>query len=210
MKSIPIVFLIACNCVLPASAMAQHVHGVIELGIVVEGSEVAVSLNAPMSDVVGFEHEPKSDEQVAKINEAASLLADADAMFGLPQSADCEASDISLDGPGFVLERLEEDDHDAAEHSHDPHDTEHSHDHDSAHDHDDEHSHDHDDHEEHSEISANYTWACGDASNLDALELLFTKQFANVETIEVQVLTAAGAQVMKKEGRVASIPLSSP
>ena len=41
---------------------AQHVHGVVQLGVVVEGDVVAVSLEAPLSDVVGFEHAPNNDE----------------------------------------------------------------------------------------------------------------------------------------------------
>ena len=194
MKMTPLLLLMLLCGFAPGTAVAQHVHGVIELGVVVEEGTVAVSLNAPMSDVVGFEHEPDTEEQVEKIQQAALLLADADAMFGMPESANCEIADTSIDAPVYVKQHLEEQGSAETEHSHDPHDAHHSHD-------------DHDD-EEHSEIVANYEWVCGDTSKLDALALRFTDGFASVETIEVQVLTPAGAQVIKEEGRVASIPLS--
>ncbi len=196
MKPTAFFLLIVIICFSPQAVMAQHVHGVIQVGVVVDGSTAAVSLNAPMSDVVGFEHEPKGEEQVSKIRKAATMLADPDAMFGLPDSAKCKVSGSSIDGPAYVKQHVEEEGADAAGHGHEHHDDHHSHGHDSE-------------HEEHTEINANYEWACGDASKLDVLELRFTEGFANVETIEIQLLTDAGAQVMTREGRVASIPLSS-
>ena len=233
----------AAICVLaPAGVHAQHVHGVIELGVVVEGGTVALSLNAPLSDVVGFEHAPENDEQLELIRQAAALLSNPDAMFGLPDSASCTSSDTSIDGPAYVLEHLAEDaagavlsDHDeheeSAGHDHDEHEESAAHDHDdehdesAAHDHHDEHEesadhdhdgheesadHEHDDAEQHSEVNANYEWECGNASDFDSLALRFTESFAGVETIEIQILTAAGAQVLTLEGRATSVSLSRP
>ena len=185
--------------VAPASAVAQHVHGVIELGVVVEGDTVAVSLSAPLSDVVGFEHEPKNDDQEDMIQQAASVLSDPESMFGLTGSVNCEVSNTTIDGPDYVLQHLTQVAEAPASHA------DHHHDH---HDHDE---HDGESaHEEHAEVVAAYEWKCGDAAALDALDLRFTERFANVETINVQILTAAGAQVLTVEGPVASISLSSP
>lgn len=227
MKSAQYFLLVALGSFVSSTALAQHVHGLVQLGVVVEDGTVAVSLDAPMSDVAGFEHAPKDEDQATRIEEVASMLADADAMFGLPESAACEVSATSIEGPAFVTQHLAQEDAGEAGHDHDHHESDHGHDsdhdhhdhHDETHDHDEEHDHhgesdDHDhhehhDHDEHSEINANYEWVCGDVSKLDVLELRFTQGFASVETIEIQLLTAAGAQVMKKEGRVASIPLSA-
>ncbi|MCY3940581.1 MAG: DUF2796 domain-containing protein [Gammaproteobacteria bacterium] len=242
----------------PAGALGQHIHGVIELGVVVEGSTVAVSLDAPLSDVVGFEHAPESDEQLERIRQAATMLSNPDAMFGLADSAECAISDTSIDGPAYVLEHLGDDDagaelsdhdhHDEHEESaahdhHDEHEESAAHDHDdehdepAAHDHHDEHEesadhdhhdeheesadhdhdgheesadHEHDDAEQHSEVNANYQWECRSASDLDSLALRFTESFAGVETIEIQILTSAGAQVLTVEGRAKSVSLSRP
>ena len=203
-------------CVLaPANLPAQHVHGVVELGVVVEDSTVAVSLNAPLSDVVGFEHVPESDEQLELIRQAAAMLSNPDAMFGLADSANCTISDTSIDGPAYVIQHLADHDGGVAESDHDHHDTHDSHgtdhEHEESADHD-EHGesvdHDHDDSEQHAEINANYEWVCGNASDLDSLALRFTESFVDVETIEIQILTSAGAQVITAEGRASSVSLS--
>ncbi|MDE0455361.1 MAG: DUF2796 domain-containing protein [Gammaproteobacteria bacterium] len=211
----PLLYAIAISCLTSATAPAQHVHGVIELGVVVEGGTVAVSLSAPLSDVVGFEHAPESDEQLELIRQAAAILANADAMFGLAGSANCTISDTSIDGPAYVIQHLEDADAGAAGSDDDHHDTHDSHGSESDDDeHADEHeesaAHDHDDSEQHAEVNANYEWVCGNASNLDTLMLRFTEAFAGVETIEIQVLTSAGAHVITAEGRASSVSLSPP
>ena len=149
-------------------------------------------------------------------------------MFGLPESASCELAGQSIDGPGYVTTSVADVSTDEAapdnEHSHDDHDDAHDNDHGSDHDddhdghHDNDHGHDepqhsqdeHSDHGDHSEINVTYEWICGDQSQLNDMELLFTEHFASVETIEIQILSANGAQVMTREGRAASIPLLSP
>ena len=196
------VLLLLCALVIggqiPAGAPAQHVHGVIELGVVVEGDTVAVSLRAPLDDVVGFEHAPESDEQRERIRQAAAMLSNADAMFGLAGSASCSISDTSVDGPAYVTEHLAGGEAGSAG-SHDGHH------HDAGHD-----DSDHHDSEEHSEINAGYEWECGNVSALDALALRFTESFVGVETIEIQILTSAGARVITADGRTASVSLTPP
>jgi len=205
----PLPYAMAICALAPASVPAQHVHGVVELGVVVEGGTVAVSLNAPLSDVVGFEHAPESDEQLETIREAAAMLSNADAMFGLADSADCRISDTSVEGPGYVVQHLAEGHADSAESDDHHHDTHHSQGIESAHD---EHAESavHDDHdsEQHEEINASYEWVCGNVSDLESLDLRFTESFASVETIEIQILTSAGAHVTTAEGRAASVSLS--
>jgi len=205
----PLAYAMAICGLAPASVPAQHVHGVVELGVVVEGGRVAVSLSAPLSDVVGFEHASESDEQLETIREAAAMLSNADAMFGLADSADCRISDTSVEGPGYVVQHLAEDHADSAEsddHHHDTHDSQGI---ESAHD---EHAESavHDDHdsEQHEEINASYEWVCGNVSDLESLDLRFTESFASVETIEIQILTSVGAHVTTAEGRAASVSLS--
>lgn len=179
----PLAYALAICVLAPAGVPAQHVHGVVELGVVVEGGTVAVSLIAPLSDVVGFEHAPESDEQLEIIREAAAMLSNADAMFGLADSADCRISDTSVEGPGYVVQHLAEDHADSA--VHDDHDS-----------------------EQHEEINASYEWVCGNVSDLESLDLRFTESFASVETIEIQILTSAGAHVTTAEGRASSVSLS--
>ena len=208
--------LIAGHCtvyvllgLVPVNLLAQHVHGVIELGVVVDDATVAVSLRAPLSDVIGFEHAPKSDAQREVLEQAAAMLSRADEMFGPTASAGCEVSNSSVEGPEFIEKHVtthqaaanDHDDH----HGHDDHDEHDNHDdHDSG-SHEDEH-HGHDD--EHSEISANYEWTCSEADNLRALDLRFIEGFANVENIEIQIITSAGARVLDAGADTKTIPLA--
>ncbi len=197
---------------LAATSMpAQHVHGVIKLGVVVEGGTVALSLNAPLSDVVGFEHAPESDEQLERIRQAAAVLGNANAMFGLADSAKCEISAMSIEGPAYVTQHLADDEAGPAEsHGHD-HDSHGSHDSHAAHDdHADHGGHDHAESEQHAEVNASYEWACGNVSAVEDLGLRFAESFAGVETIEIQVLTADGAYVLTADGQTSSVPLSPP
>ena len=189
----PILYAVVIGGLAPAMASAQHVHGVIELGVVVEGGEVAVSLSAPMHDVVGFEHAPEGDDQIQKVRQAAEVLSSSDEMFGLPVAANCEASHTSIEGPGFVMDYI-----DSAHAGHEEHDDHH----------DDHHSEEVDhDGEVHSEVNATYEWTCGDASNLDALDLRFMDSFSGVEKIDVQVLTPDGATVITVEGEARQVSL---
>ena len=214
----------------PSGGPAQHVHGLIKLGIVLEGGALAVSLNAPLSDVVGFEHAPESDEQRARIREAAATLSNAQSMFGLAESAACTVSNLSVDGPAYVTRHLAKA-HAHTEHEHhDPHESQageseppghgeaeehsehHEHGEHSEHSEHNEHSEhsEHSDSGQHAEIDATYEWACANASKLDAVALHFTDSFVGVETIEIQILTASGAYVVTAQGRAASVSLSPP
>ncbi|MEM7501868.1 MAG: DUF2796 domain-containing protein [Pseudomonadota bacterium] len=254
-------FLLSLVAVQPA--LSQHVHGVIDLGIVVEDGAIAISLRAPLSDVVGFEHAAENDEQAARLDAAARLLSDADAMFSLPGQAACTLEELTLDGPSYLLALREshgdhddhsaggaaehdEHDHDSehdhedeSEHDHDGHDDHDDHDHDSDHGHDDEavaanddhdhhddehghddhdghadadHDHDHDEHGdhdgEHAEIDARYVWACGESSELNSIGTPFVKEFASVETINIQIVTPAAARVVEADQTLQSIELS--
>ena len=176
----------------PAPLWAQHVHGVIDLGVVIEGDTLAVSIDAPLSDVVGFEHEPAGDEQVAALQRVASILADGDSMFGVPGSAECSLSDTAVEAPAYLESMIAGEEGAPVDHSHEEH----------------AHHHDHDHSDAHAELNASYQWTCGEPSELDALALTFIESFAGVETVRVQLLTAGGAQVMNLTGSDSSLPLN--
>lgn len=195
------------------AALSQHVHGVMELGIVVEDGALAVSLSAPLSDVVGFEHAAENDAQTERLRDAAALLSDADAMFAVPDQAGCTLEELTLDAPSYLL-ALRDGTH-AAEESHGDHE-DHSGDaahsgHDDHHDeHDDEHDHDdHADHDsEHAEVDARYVWACSDSGELRTLGTPFVKGFASVETINVQIITPTATRVVEADQSLETIDLS--
>ena len=136
----------------PASAqqtrqLDAHEHGVGLLNIAFEGGQVAIELEAPGADIVGFEHPAESDEERSAISAAIADLAKPLDLFAVPGDAGCTV----VEAHAALIS--DEDDHDAHDHSghdahdHDKHDhgdkDEHAHD---EHDHGDKDEHAHDDH----------------------------------------------------------------
>jgi hypothetical protein len=53
-----------------------HVHGVAEVNIAVEGAKATVEIHAPAENVMGFEHEARSESDKKKRDTALALLRD--------------------------------------------------------------------------------------------------------------------------------------
>ncbi len=190
-------------------AGAQHVHGTIELGIVLEDNALAVTLQAPLADVVGFEHEPESDAQTERLKSAAASLAQAEAMFGPSESAACAPHDVTIDGPAFLqalLETKQHDEHVETQTSHEDHADHEGHTDDGDHaDHAD-----HDDHETHADVRAEYVWECARPSELQAVEARFVDKFHNVEKVNIQILTPTGTRYFETDEPLDSIRIAAP
>ena len=178
-----------------------HEHGVGELNIAIQGETIAMEFHAPGADIVGFEYEAESAEDRAAIDEAVAVLAKPLDLFVLPSAAECSVVQASA-----ALESEDEhDDHDHEEHhDEDEEHAEEEHDHD-EHDHD-EHAkdeHDHDEHEEadasHTEFHAEYVLNCRSPDSLTGIEFAYFETFENARELEVQVVTAAGAQAFEVE-----------
>lgn len=186
--------------------LGAHQHGVGHFNIAFEGGQVAMELEAPGADIVGFEHAAETDADRAAIEAARARLADALSLFVLSPEAGCTlvSADVAL-----IAEGGDHDDHDHEEHGHDDHDDDkHGHD-DHAHDdHDkdghDEHAHDDhsaehdDDHAEeaeagHTEFHAEYRLSCADPERLDAIRFAYFEAFPNAEELEVQMIGATGS-----------------
>ena len=71
---------------------AAHEHGHGKLNIVIDGGNIQVELDAPAHDILGFEHQPKTKEQKAKLEKAVAVLKDAAKVYGLPADAGCALS----------------------------------------------------------------------------------------------------------------------
>ncbi len=80
-----------------------HAHGHAELRAILDEGALAIEIEAPGADIVGFEHLPKSDADKAKVAAARATLLDAERMFRLPAAAGC-----ALDDATAAYETLEE------------------------------------------------------------------------------------------------------
>lgn len=202
---LPAILTLAAAPVLAEGAreLAAHEHGVGELDIAVEGKTIAMELRAPGADIVGFEYKAESAEDRAAIDAAVATLAKPLDLFVLPAAAECSVTEARA-----ALES--EDDH--HEHAHDHADEEHEehsdhghdeHDHDKHEEHADGDDHGHDDHAEaedsHAEFHAEYVLTCGNTGALTGIEFAYFSTFENALELEVQIVTAAGAQAFEVE-----------
>lgn len=165
--------------------MEAHEHGTGRLNIAVEGNTVAMELHAPGADIVGFEYAPESDADQAKVAAAVEALEAPLDLFVLPEAAGCRVTETHA-----ALELEGEDVHEG----HDEHEAhEEEHDHEEGHD-------DHDDHAAeagHSGFQAEYSLTCENPSALTRIEFAYFAQFENALELEVQVVTASGAQAFE-------------
>lgn len=161
--------------------LGAHEHGHGTLNIAVEGNRVAMELETPGMDIVGFEHEAVSDEHKAAIEKAKAELAKPLALFKIPAGAACKVAEAKV--------ALESENHEHEE-EHADHD-----DHAKGEDHDDEkHAdadhHDEDEHGGHTAFHVTYALDCAKPSNLTAINFDYFNQFAGAQRLTVNVVTA--------------------
>ncbi len=182
-KIIPVVLAVLAS---PAIAegtreLDSHEHGVGELNIAFEGNTVAMEFHAPGADIVGFEYAAESAEDRASIDAAVATLARPLDLFVIPAAAECSVVQASAE----IESEEEHDDH--GEH-------EDEHDHEDGHD-DEEHA----DEAGHTEFHAEYTLTCGNPESLSKITFTYFDAFENARELEVQTISASGAQAFEIE-----------
>ena len=195
--------------------LGAHEHGVGLLNLAFEGEVIAIELEAPGADIVGFEHPAETAEDQAKIEAALAVLGKPLELFVFPQGAGCKVTDAQA-------RLLTEDDHDA--HDHDAHDhDDHAHDehaheeheeaadeahgdeHDDHSDHDDEghdeeshaeegheEHHDQDDEASHTEFRAAYQLTCDNPGAANRIDFAYFSVFENARQLNIQMISDQG------------------
>lgn len=185
--------------------MGAHVHGHGALNIAVEGNTVALELEAPGFDIVGFEHAPDSDADKAAVEEALAKLSEPQTLFVPSEAAGCQVSEMLVELHG-------EERHGDHDEMHEEHAEGHDHDDEDHEEHADEHGHE--DHEEaakgesHSEFHATYLMNCDDVSKLTQIALAYFNAFPNAEELDVQLVTDAGARRVEASRNASVIDLN--
>lgn len=167
-----------------------HVHGIAEMDVAALGETVEIVLRSPAMNLVGFEHEPRGDEERERSRAALASLRDGESLFTF-EGAACREEEAR------------------ARWLHEPHDHGHghdaSHDHGEAHDHEeeqhdhargDEQGHDDDTGDVHADIHAHYHFDCGRMPAAIGIGLF--ERFPGTDEIRVQFITdsAQGARVL--------------
>jgi hypothetical protein len=78
--------------------LGAHVHGVVELALVSSGKQIAIELKSPGESLIGFEYEPKTDEEKSQLKALQdSWKADAFGVFIFaPNPEQCTLAQASL------------------------------------------------------------------------------------------------------------------
>jgi hypothetical protein len=79
----------------------KHVHGAITFNIALEGETLAVELDVPADNVVGFEKSPRNDAERKAIADANAWLASGRNIAAVPRNAGCRLLSVDFAPPKF-------------------------------------------------------------------------------------------------------------
>jgi hypothetical protein len=76
-----------------------HEHGKVTINAALDGNQLVIELDSPAVNVVGFEHEPRNDDERAAVSAAAELLGNGRGLFTLPKEARCQFEKAEIKAP---------------------------------------------------------------------------------------------------------------
>jgi hypothetical protein len=97
-------------------SLGAHEHGVARLNAALDGKTLELELESPAMNLVGFEHEARSEADKAKVAAARAELEQPLALFAIPAAAGCKVADQEIESPLFS-DKAQHDKH-AKEHDH--------------------------------------------------------------------------------------------
>ena len=136
-----------------------HVHGIAHLNLVMTDNELYIEFESPAADIVGFEHEPRNEEEKAALQKAFGILRAGKRMFTFSQDADVQLQKSVVK---TVLH----------------HDCEHDHD-----------EHEQNGQGQHSDILIEYQFYSKAPNKLKSIDVKLFKRFKSLQKIRVQALT---------------------
>jgi hypothetical protein len=88
------------SCMATAQAHQQaHVHGRIQLGVALEGSELVIDIHAPLESLLGFERQPRTATEKALAADWSARLRDGGTLLRLDPEARCVLTHAELSAP---------------------------------------------------------------------------------------------------------------
>lgn len=159
---------------LPASAHSPrrkvdaHSHGEGKLAIAIDGTRLQMELEAPASDIVGFEHAPKTAAQKKALADAKDKLSQGEALFVLAPAAGCKLVSAAVEGVGALAEAVKGE---AAKDKPAAKDGEHG---------------------AHSELRVIYAFDCAAIDKLGSIAFDYFKTFKGADKLDVTVIGPKG------------------
>jgi hypothetical protein len=92
------VLAVCAALALPATALAHkaHEHGVAKLDIAYDAGRLAVELDTPLDNLVGFERAPRTDAERKAADAAVAALRDGGALFRIDPAAQCTLRGVQI------------------------------------------------------------------------------------------------------------------
>ena len=169
--------LIGGNIAWSQAGLEPHVHGEANLRIVLEQDVVLLELESPAMNLVGFEHEIRTEEEHERVEVTLSRLRSPDTLFQWSAEAQCVWKE-SVVATTLSGEQATEEHH--AEHEdHAVHQEK------AGADHHENHA-EHGGGEMHAEFTAQYSVVCRNPGALKAFDAKLFELYPGVEEIEVQ------------------------
>ncbi len=153
-----------------------HTHGVANLTLASENGAVEVQFESPAMSLLGFEHTPRTKQQIEIVERTKSFLTKPENVLSI-NGADCSFSGSSVNILGPAGKALKDNETAKREHDHDHQDS------------DDQHFENEPTQEGHSEVSANYLLDCVDEKTPQSIKVLLFRRFPSLEKIEVNWVT---------------------
>lgn len=182
----------------------SHEHGASTLDVVVDNQQVFIDFQSPWMNLVGFEHQPASEEQLSGMTTALQTLeTDASSLLSFNSDANCTLQAATVNSTVKVeidqaaaSNPAEEHDEHADEHKDDHHD-----------EHADEH---HDEHDEvaHSEVTASYEFSCQQPGDLAELSVALFSTWSGISDIDVQLAGPGGQSFVELDSNNTTIDLA--
>ena len=163
--------LVGLGITFTAFAQGGHEHGVARLQVAIDGGQLAIELQSPLDNLVGFEHEPSTEAQRRALADAEARLRDFGALFVLPVAAGCMLSEVELESPWHAG-------------------------HDEAHDHEQDHECAHDHEEAHGEMHVRYLLNCTRPEALTGMTVKLAEAFPRTARIRTETATPRGQNAL--------------
>ena len=141
------------------SRQEAHLHGYAELTLAIESGVVEIIFESPAANIVGFEHQAASPEQIKALRDAKNLLESPSKLFKFT-GTDCAPDMAQVDISGLLNESPDEHKHGDSKHS-----------------------------EAHSEITAEYKYRCKKGEQVSSFDVSIARQFPGVEKLRVSWIT---------------------
>ncbi len=154
----------------------QHGHG--SVNIAVEGNRIDIELEAPGSDIVGFEHVAETQDQKKELTAAKTKLADVLSLIKIIGPANCNVDKAAIT---FGTQGHDEGEHGKDHEAHEDH---------ADADHAKEAGKDGDADADHAEFHATYQINCENTGQIKGMAFDYFKAFPSAQELDVSVVTA--------------------